>query len=96
MNVHGCICRVGYENGPQVPDPRCPAWRRYTQAFEGCWRQILLHQMSLDKPAGAWMTATPEYGPPTYQHVLPFSELKPTADIGEINDSTAQRLRGLI
>jgi hypothetical protein len=86
--------RVGYENGPQVPDPRCPAWQQYTEAFEAHWKGILQHQLA--RGGREWATATPEYGPPSYQHVLPFSQQQPTADVAEINDWTAERLRSLV
>ena len=29
--VHHVHCRVGYEEGPQVPDPRTEQWMPYTE-----------------------------------------------------------------
>jgi sugar phosphate isomerase/epimerase len=36
--------RVGYENGPQVPDPRAPEWSPYTKGFEDWWDEIWVDQ----------------------------------------------------
>ena len=36
-HIHG---RVGYEEGPQVNDPRAPEWSAYVEAHEAWWRAI--------------------------------------------------------
>lgn len=85
--------RVGYENGPQVPDPRCPSWQPYTHAFEALWSRIWQHHIS---QGASLVTATPEYGPPTYQQVQPFTDRVPVADIAEVNAWTAGRLQAVL
>lgn len=73
--------RVGYEEGPQVPDPRAPEWARHVENHLALWRRIVRHQ----REAGAeLLTITPEFGPPNYMHTLPFSNT-PVADTWEVN-----------
>jgi len=55
--------RVGYENGPQVPDPWHARWRGHRVAFEAWWDQIWRAAEDRGDP---WVSVTPEYGPPTY------------------------------
>lgn len=33
-------CRVGYDHGPQVPDPRSPEWLPYMEGHERWWDSI--------------------------------------------------------
>ena len=33
-------CRVGYDHGPQVPDPRAPSWIGYMEGHERWWDHI--------------------------------------------------------
>jgi sugar phosphate isomerase/epimerase len=55
--------RVGFIEGPQIPDPRNPFWQQPVQFFLNIWEQILTHQ----KLMGAKVfTITPEFGPPPY------------------------------
>lgn len=77
LHVHA---RVGYEEGPQVPDPRAPEYARHLAAHECWWEQIWTAQRSRGFPA---TTLTPEYGPPLYLHTQPFSGT-PVADLSEI------------
>jgi hypothetical protein len=42
LHVHA---RVGYEEGPQVPDPRAPEWMGYTTAFEHMWKLVWAAQV---------------------------------------------------
>ncbi len=43
LHIHA---RVGYEEGPQVPDPRAPEWLGYTTAFEHMWKLMWTAQVS--------------------------------------------------
>lgn len=73
--------RVGYEEGPQVPDPRAPAWRGHVRRHLDIWQRIV----EANRRAGAArLTLTPEFGPPHYMHTQPFSE-EPVADTWEVN-----------
>jgi sugar phosphate isomerase/epimerase len=58
--------RVGYENGPQVPDPRAIEWTVQLEAHENWWDRIW--RAAADRGETA-IGITPEYGPPTYAPV---------------------------
>jgi sugar phosphate isomerase/epimerase len=73
--------RVGYEEGPQVPDPRAPEWHEHTQNHLGLWQKITdVH----NKRNSERLSITPEFGPPAYMHTLPYTKM-PVADVWEIN-----------
>jgi hypothetical protein len=55
--------RIGFENGPQVPDPRDPRWESHRAAFEAWWDLIWASATSRGEP---WTSVTPEYGPFSY------------------------------
>jgi hypothetical protein len=78
--------RVGYENGPQVSDPRAPEWARHVAGFERWWDAVWADQAK----RGVLSTMTPEHGPATYQPALPFTR-EPLADIEEANAWLAER-----
>jgi sugar phosphate isomerase/epimerase len=81
--------RVGYEEGPQVPDPRALEWAEHLQAHEGWWDQIWRAQRAKGFERS---TLTPEFGPPPYMHTLPFTK-QPVADLAEVCDWMALRQR---
>lgn len=86
IHVHA---RVGYEEGPQVPDPRAPEFAAYVELFEGWWERI----RRLQAQRGAReLTMTPEYGPPNYLHTLPYTRV-PVAHLWEVCLWGARRLR---
>ncbi len=76
-HLHG---RVGYENGPQVPDPRVDEWERCVKQHERWWDEVIQSQKQRGFSA---FTFTPEYGPPTYMQTLP-STGEPAADLWDI------------
>ena len=81
--------RVGYEEGPQVPDPSAPESRRHLEAHEAWWRMIWDEQ----KRSGiAQTTLTPEFGPPGYLHTLPHTNV-PVADLWRVCKWQADRQR---
>jgi hypothetical protein len=86
-NCHHLHARVGYEQGPQVPDPRAPEWRTHLETHEHWWEMIWSAQQTKGMDA---TTLTPEFGPPPYLHTLPFTQ-KPAADLGGICDWMARR-----
>jgi Xylose isomerase-like TIM barrel len=79
--------RVGYEQGPQVPDPRAPEYRAHLEAHERWWDMIWDAQAAR---GDAETTLTPEFGPPGYLHTLPYTQA-PVADLWQICDWQAQR-----
>ena len=81
--------RVGYAQGPQVPDPRAPEYTSELAQHERWWRAIW---DSARARGLELMTMTPEFGPDGYLHHTPFSNV-PVADLAEINSWMAQRQR---
>lgn len=79
--------RVGYEQGPQVPDPRAPEYAGHLQAHATWWRTIWEAQQ---RRGDAVSTLTPEFGPPHYQHTMPFTN-QPISDLEEICNWMAGR-----
>jgi hypothetical protein len=79
--------RVGYEEGPQVPDPRAPEYQRHVEAHERWWDLIWESQ---ERRGLTTTTLTPEYGPSSYLHTLPFTNV-PVADLWDICNWQAKR-----
>ena len=55
--------RVGYTQGPQIPDPRLAVWQQSVDCFLTIWEQIIKYQKA--KKAD-FFTMTTECGPPPY------------------------------
>jgi sugar phosphate isomerase/epimerase len=86
LHIHA---RIGFEEGPQVPDPRDPEWKYALDHFFGWWDRIV----AVNKASGrAILPITTEFGPPPYMPVLPFSG-KPLSDQFEINCHMMNLLR---
>jgi len=83
-HIHG---RVGYDNGPQVSDPRAPEWQSYTEGFERWWSIIFDSQRERGMSVA---TLSPEHGPPPYQETLPYTR-QPVADLWEVNNWVGDR-----
>jgi sugar phosphate isomerase/epimerase len=81
--------RVGYAQGPQVPDPRAPEYRAELERHERWWDGIWQRQRARGQ---ALSTVTPEFGPDGYLHRLPYTDL-PVADLAAINSWMAARQR---
>ena len=84
IHIHA---RVGYDQGPQVPDPRAPEYQSFLEAHERWWRMIWDAQAQRGDKIS---TLTPEFGPPGYLHTLPYTNV-PVADLWEICNWQAQR-----
>jgi sugar phosphate isomerase/epimerase len=69
--------RVGYPEGPQVPDPRAPEWQEALQAHLRWWDEIVRL-----RPGS--MTITPEFGPYPYTIEQPYSR-QPLGNQWDIN-----------
>lgn len=73
--------RVGFDEGPQVSDPRNPAHERWLHLFTTWWKRIL----QLRKDEGReWFTITPEFGPEPYMPLSGKSP-QPVGDAWEYN-----------
>ena len=55
--------RVGYTQGPQIPDPRQIGWLEPVDFFLKIWGEILQYQKKLK---ALFFTITTEFGPPPY------------------------------
>lgn len=73
--------RVGFEEGPQVPDPLAPEWMETTEKFVALWRRMI----EARRADGAdYLTVTPEFGPPPYMPCEPHTG-RPMADAWAVN-----------
>jgi hypothetical protein len=73
--------RVGYSQGPQVPDPRAAEWGPAARAHLAWWRRTV---ESCRRRKYDLLTICPEFGPPPYTVTLPANG-RPVADLWEIN-----------
>lgn len=73
--------RVGYAEGPQIPDPRAPEWQHAVERHLGLWQQIIDRYKKDGKES---LYITPEFGPPAYMHTAPFTN-QPVGDVWEQN-----------
>lgn len=55
--------RVGYAQGPQVPDPAAPGYKNELRRHTGWWQQIADHHREKGRTE---LIITPEFGPPPY------------------------------
>lgn len=86
IHIHA---RVGYMEGPQVPDPRAAEYKNELEAHERWWSIVWAAQ----KQRGAkYSTLTPEFGPPPYLHTLAHTNV-PVADLWDVCNWQAQRQR---
>jgi len=81
--------RVGYDQGPQVPDPAAPEWAEELSAHERWWTSIWRKWREQER---AWVSLTPEFGPDGYLHQLPYTRA-PVADLRTINAWMGARQR---
>ncbi len=80
--------RVGYEEGPQVADPRAPEWKYALDAHFTWWDKVVERK----KKAGERITFLTEFGPPLYMQTLPYT-LQPLSNQWDINVYMMQLLR---
>lgn len=73
--------RVGFTEGPQIPDPRIPFWNQQVKFFLKLWERILIYQQSIGTEI---YTITAEFGPPPYMWTS-LKDNSPLADQWDIN-----------
>jgi sugar phosphate isomerase/epimerase len=73
--------RIGYQEGPQVIDPRAPESRAILEAHLTWWDALVKLKQQQNT---ATFTVTPEYGAPPYQQVLPYT-VQPITSQWDIN-----------
>ena len=79
--------RVGYDQGPQVPDPAAPRYRQALKSHQKWWR--LLWQAMYRQGFTAF-TMTPEFGPDGYQAIDVITD-EPVGDLWRINQWMGQQ-----
>src|SRR5215216_355751 len=84
--------RVGYAEGPQIPDPRAPEWQGAVARHLQLWQQIIDQYKRNDEES---LYITPEFGPPAYMHTLPFTN-QPVGDVWEQNVYMKNLLRNVL
>jgi hypothetical protein len=87
---HHVHARVGYAQGPQVPDPRSPEYGGELAAHERWWAAVW---NSMAERGLTRFTMTPEFGPDGYLQSSPFTRI-PVADLRELNRWMGKRQRG--
>ena len=73
--------RVGFPEGPQIPDPRVPEWEEAVNIHIGWWERIIERNRQEGKEV---FTITSEFGPYPYMTIMPFTQ-QPISDQWEIN-----------
>jgi len=63
--------RVGFQEGPQIPDPRTPEWNSTLTVYLTWWDKIIKRA---EKEGKDIFTITPEFGPFPYMPILPYTE----------------------
>jgi sugar phosphate isomerase/epimerase len=86
IHIHA---RVGYPEGPQVPDPSAPEYAVDLASHESCWDAIWRAQRARGM---RYSTVAPEFGPPGYLHTLPHTNV-PVADLAKVVEWMARRLK---
>ncbi|MCB1090740.1 MAG: sugar phosphate isomerase/epimerase [Verrucomicrobiae bacterium] len=86
---HHVHARVGYDQGPQVPDPRAPEYEREVSSHRRWWS--VLWAARLARGCGE-TTFTPEFGTDGYLHLEPFTR-RPVADLWEVNRWMGDQLK---
>jgi sugar phosphate isomerase/epimerase len=86
IHLHG---RIGFENGPQVPDPRAPEWEGHVKKHEAWWNPIIEAHRARKE---SLFTFTPEFGPPSYMPTVPYKN-EPTASLWDVCLWSAERFR---
>jgi hypothetical protein len=81
--------RVGYEEGPQVPDPAAPEYKNHVDTHLDWWMTIFKSQKARGLKTA---TVTPEFGPPGYMHTLPHTNV-PVADLWKVCNWIAGRVK---
>lgn len=79
--THHIHARVGFPEGPQIPDPGVPEWQDALEVHLGWWKTVMAIKQQKGEEI---MTITPEFGPYPYMQILPDTK-EPIADQWRIN-----------
>lgn len=72
--------RVGLRNGPQIPEPRAPEFKKEMDAHFAWWDKVV----EFKSTKGEKLTMTTEFGPSSYMWTLPYTKI-PVANLWEVN-----------
>jgi sugar phosphate isomerase/epimerase len=73
--------RVGFQEGPQINDPRAPEWKEVLNTHLNWWDRIY----NLRRQNGFnILTVTPEFGAPPYLPLLPYTQ-QPVVNQWDLN-----------
>jgi sugar phosphate isomerase/epimerase len=86
--AHHIHARVGFDQGPQVGDPRGEAFARWLALHLELWRRIVAARKAEGWP---YLTITPEFGPAPYMPLKPLDD-EPVADAWAVNVWMRDRL----
>ncbi len=81
--------RVGFPEGPQIPDPRLPEWQDAVEIHIAWWKQIIERNKNEGKEL---FSITPEFGPFPYMTMMPFTQ-QPISNQWDINVYMMNMLR---
>jgi sugar phosphate isomerase/epimerase len=73
--------RVGFQEGPQITDPRAPEWKDILDKHLGWWDYVMDRW---EAEGRAWATITTEFGPAPYMVHLPHTG-QPITSQWEVN-----------
>jgi len=73
--------RVGYQEGPQIPDPRVPEWQDAVETHASWWDKVIEQKR---KVGASQFTITSEFGAPPYLVLMPFTR-QPITSQWEVN-----------
>lgn len=84
--------RVGFPEGPQIPDPRAPEWKEALDKHVSWWNQVIDQRQD-----DGWteFTITPEFGPYPYMTLLPYNK-QPIANQWDVNLYMMQFLKSAL
>jgi len=81
--------RVGFEEGPQIPDPRGDIWKPYHEGYMVWWEKIYTHAKNRNDDS---FSTTPEFGPPMYAWTNPYDGNKPIVNVWDVNHWVGQQV----
>jgi len=73
--------RIGFPEGPQIPDPRVPEWQEAVQIHLSWWEKIVERNRKEGKEI---FTITSEFGPFPYMTIMPYTQ-QPISNQWDIN-----------
>ena len=81
--------RVGFPEGPQIPDPRASEWQETLTVHVSWWKNIVKRKREMGEKM---LTIAPEFGPYPYMQIIPYTQ-KPIASQWDINAYMMNYLR---